>query len=168
MKKRLILVLLFFGCLVTACDKENEMPQTECTTVQLINNDTGPRFDKVMVLYEDADYLIKAPVNLFVSDLYSYINNYETYLSTVNNIVNDAKTLDILTVNTYFPDDRITSVLAHLLENGHCYVYSKKESVPLEELCFEKFSCPAPVAGAFGRRFYLKNKLFFEIADGNC
>lgn len=55
-----------------------------------------------------------------------------------------------------------------MLENGHCHVYSKKDADALKELCLQKFNCPAPIAGAFGRKFYFKSKLFLEIVDGNC
>lgn len=103
MKKSLSILMLFFSCLFTGCEKDNEELKNQCESIQLINNDTGLRFDKLIILYEDSDYLIKAPVNLFVSDLNSYLFDYESYLSTVTKIVNDAKVSDTLNVDDYFP-----------------------------------------------------------------
>ncbi|MBF9253409.1 hypothetical protein I2I11_08905 [Pontibacter sp. 172403-2] len=168
MKANLPLLLLFCLALLTACNKDEVAPENICETVTLIANDTGLRFDKTIVLYEDSAYLIKAPINLFVSDLYGYFVDYGDYLSTVGQIVNAAEAQDTLYVENYFPTEQKMSVVAHVLERGDCYVYSKRRQSALKELCLTRFSCAAPVAGVLGREFYFDEKLFLKIVDGNC
>ena len=163
--------LLFYFCflLLTNCKKANVAPENLCEKVALIDADTGAWFDKTIVLYEDSEYLIKAPVGQFVSDLYSFlVVDYEDYLSTIDKIANDAKERDTLQVEDYFPARKKMSVVALMLENGDCYVYSKKKQSPLKELCLTRFSCAAPLAGAFRREFYFDEILFLKIVDGNC
>ena len=162
MKANLPLLLLFF-CIVslTACKKGNVTPENTCETVALIDNDTGLRFDKTIILYEDSDYLIKAPINLFVSDLYSFlVVDYEDYLSTVDKIVNAAKEQDTLHVDDYFSTEKKMSIVAHMLEKGDCYVYYKKKQGAQKELCLTRFSCAAPLAGILAGSFTLMKNYF--------
>ena len=170
MKARPVLLFLFCLMLLISCKKDNITPENICETVALIDADTGAWFDKTIMLYEDSDYLIKAPVGLFISDLYRFpVIDYEDYLYTIDKIANDAKEQDTLHVEDYFLSQRKISVVAHMLEKGDCYVYSKKkQGAPLKELCLTRFGCAAPLAGAFGRKFYFEGLLFLEIVDGNC
>ena len=171
MKRNVILVIgwLSGAVLLPGCQKEEEvLVNKECEPVPLISDEGEGWFEKEILLFEDQEYLIKAPLSLVISDLNEVLIHYEEYLKVVDQIVTDAKEQDKLKISDYFSDEQKDYLIAHVLETGHCYVYSKKSSAALAEVCVEKYSCPGPLSGQGGRRLFLNDQLFLEVIDYVC
>ena len=138
------------------------------TTVSLMESGNYSIFEKTVILFEDENYLIKTPLFYFLSDISDpFIYSYNQYLSTLEKILSDGKTHDLLYSSSYFNTHQINFVLALFLENGHCYFYDKKNGNNIKQVVVEYWGySPAPLAGAGGRRFYINNNvLFLETVD---
>jgi hypothetical protein len=80
--------------------------------------------------------------------------------------INDGTIKDILIVSDYMKY-RCDSVytLAYYLETGKCYLFDKQVKKSIKTIQVEKYSEGKPMESMEGRRFYIKNKLFFQTLD---
>lgn len=159
-----IVVLIFYGC-----EKEDESIENEKITIDLIANDELVSFAKTMVIFEDEEYLVKSPLQIFIGGLGNYyFDDYSEFLNTIDRISKDASTVDLLLAKDYFAQEQMDHLLAHFLESGNCLIYDKAADKIILEIEMEQYHCAAPLAGSGGRRFYIDNKLFFELIDYIC
>jgi len=104
--------------------------------------------------------------------LYNYINSYpfdvlDGYdgIKERVNLESENKDTLLMTDYLYYIKDS-TYILAYHLENGSCLIYDKKTKKIIPTIKMEEWrDSPAPLAGAGGRRFYIKNELFLETID---
>jgi hypothetical protein len=67
---------------------------------------------------------------------------------------------------------RLKYLVAGLLENGQCFVYSKKENKRALKVRIQSYSySPKPINGVsfggyVGRRFFIDNQLILDVLDG--
>jgi hypothetical protein len=163
-----ILSVLIF---ITACEnnKNDNNSDDQSVMINLIDTDANILFEKTVIIFESEQYLVKSPLNYFISDLDDFIfNDYDSYLSIIDSIISDGETQNILFANNYFEDDRLEYLLAHFLQSGNCYLYDKINSINIQQIRMERFSCRHPLAGSMGRDFYIDENLFLEIIDGIC
>lgn len=168
--KRISLCLLIvLGLLLSGCEKENEdiIREEQPVIIQLIESDTYGIFEKTMIMYEDQHYLIQSPLSYFIGELSDfYFHDYDSYLTTIENIISDGETRDTLLVGDYFESQRLVYIIAHILEKGKCHIYNKVDRSTVFQITIEKWEfSPAPLAGAGGRRFYINGELFLETTD---
>lgn len=165
--KQLLALALPLTLLLTACEKNSEDPKSPKTTIELIKSDAYAIFDKYVVIYEDSRYLIKSPLNNFISELdYTFIHDYPSYLSTLNRIVSDGASRDSLNAKDYFNEDRMKFLLAQFLQSGQCYIKDKNSSTSVPTVVMEIWGgSSAPLSGAGGRKFYINGELFLETTD---
>ena len=139
----------------------------EKITVSLMERDDYSVFEKMVVLYENESYLIKAPLSHFLSEMdKNYLHKYDEHISSLEKVISDGQKSNLLLSSSYFDKHRIDYVLAHFLEYGQCYIYDKKDKKTVKQITVEYWGdSSAPLAGAGGRRFYINNVLFRETTD---
>ncbi len=152
----LIILLAFQGC------RKNE--KINGVTVKLIEKDDPAIFKKSVILYDSTDYLIKTPLDTFLTGF--PFNTSSEYDDMKAKAINDGTTKDILSVSDYliYTSDSIF-ILAYYLETGKCFVYDKHSRSGVKTVVVEPFLTGGPIASTEGRRFYLNNKRFFETID---
>ncbi|MCB9000348.1 MAG: hypothetical protein H6537_00045 [Bacteroidales bacterium] len=164
--KILLPALLLFSLL--SCEKDDSSETENCKSfnVSLMERDDYYIFDKTVILFDNENYLVKTPLAYFLSNLNSIFVDYDKYLSTVEKVVADGQTSNLLYASAYFDTGSLDFVIAAFLENGQCYVYNKITNKAVEQVFVEYWGChSAPLAGAGGRRFYIENTLFLETTD---
>jgi hypothetical protein len=133
--------------------------------VNLIANESPYLFAKTVILFDDNNYLIKTPLDSFIIGHPFYLHD-GYYNSYKDKAVNDSRTLDVLYVDDYMPYEQDTIyTLAYHLENGSCYMWDKKAKRSIKTIYVEKYSEGGPMASREGRRFYIKDQLFFYTVD---
>ena len=140
----------------------------EKITVSLMERDDYVVFEKMVVLYENENYLIKAPLSHFLSEMDKdyFVHRYDEHISTLEKVISDGQKNNLLHSSSYFDNHRIDYVLAHFLEYGQCHIYDKKNRKNVKQITVEYWGhSPAPLAGAGGRKFYINNGLFLETTD---
>jgi hypothetical protein len=144
-------------------DKDNlEIEESVKITVLLLERGDYATFDKTVILYEDENYLIKTPLYHFLCNMDNLLGaDYEGDLSTLEKIVFDGKTKDLLYSSLYF-GDKTDYVLANFLENGLCYLYDKKNEDNVKQVVIEYWKNSSR---AGERKFYINNALFMESVD---
>ena len=106
---------------MSGCEKEDEdiIREEQPVIIQLIESDTYGIFEKTMIMYEDQHYLIQSPLSYFIGELSDfYFYDYDSYLTTIENIISDGETGDTLLVGDYFESQRLVYIIAHILEKG--------------------------------------------------
>ncbi len=168
-KIKLFFLTGFFIFSLFSCEKNNDPTNEECKkfTVFLMERDDYVIFEKTVMLFENEKYLVKTPLNYFLSDLDNlFATDYDRYLNTLEKIVTDGQNLDILYASTYFNSNSLDFVLADFLESGHCFVFDKQNNKVILQILVEYWGCNSPpLAGAGGRKFYISNDLFLETTD---
>ena len=133
-------------------------------TVSLLESDTSIGFEQTVILFENEDYLIKAPLYSFISGMNNLFGlDYDKFLSILKKIIADGKENNLLYSSTYFDTYRSGYVLANCLENGLCYCYDKKNERIVKQIVFDYTRNTVSLAGE--RKFYLDNTLFLETVD---
>jgi len=80
--------------------------------------------------------------------------------------INDGIQKNVLVVSDYMPTKGDTIyTLAYYLEKGSCYMFDKNAKQCIKTIYIEKYVEGGPMSSMGGRRFYIKNKLFFETVD---
>jgi len=163
-------IIIFFD--ITGCKKDNDKPEINTQlddrtkNVQLISDDKYAMFEKTIVMFDDENYIVKSPLNLFISDLDDYYVDYTQYLNTIESIVHDAKLKDILYATDYYNNADKDYILAHILESGNCFMSNKKESRVILQIVVEEWGgSSGPLSGSGGRNFYVEGKLFLRTTD---
>ncbi|MCF8381027.1 MAG: hypothetical protein K9H49_15745 [Bacteroidales bacterium] len=156
----LALITLFFA----GCEKEEEK-DLNFLSIELMTEDNPSVFTKTIILFEDSDYLIK-------TNLDNYINSYPFdvlfgYDVIKEKVILDSENQDTLLMTDYlFHAKDSTYILAYHLENGCCLIFDKNDNKIISKIKMDEWGfSPAPLAGAGGRRFYIKNELFLETTD---
>jgi hypothetical protein len=160
MEKAIILLALMLSSF--GCKKDN--PEIKGVTVNLIANDDPIFFKKSVILFDDSNYLIKTPLDTFVLGYpFKFSDGYDDMKAKA---INDGTIKDILIVSDYMKY-RCDSVytLAYYLETGKCYLFDKQVKKSIKTIQVEKYSEGKPMESMEGRRFYIKNKLFFQTLD---
>jgi hypothetical protein len=130
-----------------------------------MTDDNPSVFAKTVILFENNDYLIKTNLNNYINaypfdGLYGYDNLKERVKLESQN----RDTL-LMTDYLYHTSDSVY-ILAYHLEKGSCLVFDKNAKRIITTVKIERWgNNPAPLAGAGGRKFYIKNKLFLETLD---
>jgi len=173
--KRLILLIipaLICGMMFTfaGCKEKDNLDNesNKTITVSLLESDDYAIFEKTVILYEDENYLIKTPLYYFIDNInIFFLDDYNSQFNTLEKIISDGKTNDMLYSSSYFDKVRIDYVLAHFLEIGFCYFYDKKNENNIRQVVVEYWGYnSAPLSGAGGRKFYINNHvLFMETTD---
>ena len=170
--KRLALIIipaLICGLVFTGCEKTDVVIEetSKKITVSLIHSDTDPVFEKTVILYESENYLIKTPLVLFLGNIsYYFIDEYDKHFSTLERIICDGKTNNLLYSSTYLDTNQIEYMLADFLENGQCYFYDKKHKTNIKQVVVEFWGYTTPLAKSGKRKFYINdNVLFWEVVD---
>ena len=144
-----------------------ERKDTLVTLLQNINN------DKVIILLEDNDVIVKTPLSLFEKNLKLWLeknpqlNEDKTLL---DKIVLASKNKDVIDAEKIAEEnklkDRLGYRIADLLESGNCLIIDKKTMKPLTNIKVQNYSyfC-GPLCGDGGRRFYVGNTMIFSVMD---
>jgi hypothetical protein len=159
MKK--LLSLLIFVCLFYSCHKNDS--EIYGTTINLMPTDDPGIFIKTVILYDQADYLIKTPLDSFLLGAPCI---WDGYGDKKTKVINDSQSKDILVVSDYlkFATDSST-ILSYYLETGKCLVLEKKSKKTIKTILFNNYSEGKAMQSYGGRRFYIKNKLFLQTVE---
>lgn len=149
---------------IAGCEKEEEN-DLNLSTIDLMTDDNPSVFAKTVILFENNDYLIKTNLDNYINSYpFDVLYGYDDIKEQVNLISENQDTL-LMTDYLHHVKDS-TYILAYHLENGSCLIYDKNTKKIIPTIKMEKWSdSPAPLAGAGGRRFYIKNELFLETTD---
>ena len=152
----LVIIVSIYGC-------KKDTPEIKGVVVNLISNDDPIIFKKSVILFDYSNYLIKTPLDTFII---GYPFNMDGYTDLKNKAINDGALKDILIVSDYLKSksDSINT-LAYYLETGKCYLFDKQVKKSIKTIQVEKYSEGKPMESMEGRRFYIKNKLFFQTLD---
>ena len=136
-------------------------------TVSLIEHDSDTFFENTVILYEDENYLVKTPLFYFLGNLKAFFPyDYKKHFSTLEEIISDSKTSNLLYSSFYFEKNMMHYVLAHFLETGCCYFYDKQKESNAKRVLIEYWSDMGELSGGAGRRFYIyDNTLFLWTVD---
>jgi hypothetical protein len=158
--KNFIFLLIFF-IVFQGCRKNEKI---NGVTVKLIEKEDPVIFKKSVILYDSTDYLIKTPLDTFVTGF--PFNTSSEYDDMKAKAINDGLYKDILSVRDYaiYTSDSIF-ILASYLETGKCFVFDKHSRSGVRTVVVETFLTGDKLSAAEGRRFYLNNKLFLETID---
>jgi len=161
MKKLPFLLLLFVS--LCSCDKESF--EIKGDPVDLIINDNPLIFNKTVVLFNDNNYLIKTPLDTFIIG-YPFNLHDGYYSSYKDKAFEDSGFNDVLEIYDYMPYVQDTIYcLAYHFENGSCYMWDKHAKKNIKTIYIEEYSEGKPMASWGGRRFYIRDKLFFSTVD---
>lgn len=162
MKK--IIFLIFTTLFIAGCEKE-EVNDLNLLSIDLMTEDNPSVFAKTVILFESNDYLIKTNLDNYINSYpFDVLYGYDDIKERVNLYSENQDTL-LMTDYLYHTKDS-TYILAYHLENGSCLIFDKMTKKIIPTIKMEVWGdSPAPLAGAGGRRFYIKNELFIETTD---
>jgi len=173
MKTKFIFLIYFISLFPLAANSQNKLragedrKDTLVTLMQNINN------DKVLILFEDNDVIVKTSLSLFEDNMKqwledrSYLNDDKTLLDKIilaskdNDTINAEKIAEENKLK-----DRLQYRIADMLESGNCLIVDKKTTKPLTEIKVQTYSyfC-GPLCGDGGRRFFVGNTMIFSVMD---
>lgn len=135
--------------------------------INLMTDDNPDFFAKTVILFENDKYLVKTNLDLYIS---TYPFDSKHYSKILERVIKDSKNQDTLIMRNYTVCHNDSSfVLAHHMEKGTCHIYDKINKKIIPEVIMEIWwDIPGPGRGDGGRRFYLKNELFYETYDWVC
>ncbi len=162
--KKIIFLILTSLLIIAGCEKE-EGNDMNLLSIDLMTDDNPTIFAKTVILFENSDYLIKTNLDTYINSypfdvLYGYDAIKEQVIQVSNN-----QDIIVMTDYLYHPKDSIY-ILAYHLENGSCLIFDKNANKIIPTIKMEEWGdSPALLAGAGGRRFYIKKELFLETTD---
>lgn len=135
--------------------------------INLLTDDNPDFFAKTVILYENDQYLVKTNLNLYIS---TYPFDSSDYGKVLQRVVKDSKNQDTLIMWKYTVCHGDSAfVLAHHMEKGTCLIYDKVNNEIIPKIIMEVWwDIPGPGMGDGGRRFYIKDELFYETYDWVC
>jgi len=160
--KKLVLFLIIFPS-ICGCTKDSF--EIKGDPVNLISNDRTSNFDKSVILFHDNNYLIKTPLDSFI--LGHPFNLHDGYYDNYKNkAINDGMLKNTLLIYDYMPykGDTIYT-LAYHLEKGSCFMWDAHARKSIKTIYVEHYSSGGPMTSSGGRKFYIKDKLFFSTID---
>jgi len=137
-------------------------------TISLMERDDYAIFEKTVILHEDENYLIKAPLFYFLGSVNDFLVQTGTKGGSVispfiEQIIFDGKKNNVLYSSSYFQDKfMLDRVLSIFLESGQCHVYDKNSHNSIRQVKMEDYWTDS----YGGRRFYfIDNIKFIETLD---
>jgi hypothetical protein len=155
-----LFILSIFATLIWSCSHDSEI---NGVAINLIKNDDPDLFARSVILYDQADYFIKTPLDTFLS---GYPCNKNGYGDMRTKAISDGQTMNVLNASDYFKlnSDSIHSLI-YYLENGSCLVKEKTSNKIISTILVETYSEGEPMSSTCGRKFYINNKLFLKTVD---
>lgn len=156
-------LILFAALVVVGCEKkENDL---NLLTIELIASDNPDFFRKTVILFEDANYLVKTNFETYINE-YPFDGFMQGYDEIRIEAISDTSEFNVIKMVDYLDhaNDSVYILATHL-ENGTCLLYDKKSKSIVKSIQMEEYEEGAPLAGHGGRRFFIKGELFLESVD---
>jgi len=161
--KRIIFLILAV-ILISGCEKKED-DNSNFSSINLMTDDSPSLFTKTVILFENNNYLIKTNLDKYISSYpFGVLDEYDDIKVQV---IQDTNIDNVIVMTDYLhhPNDS-NYILGYHLENGSCLIIDKKTNKTIPSIKMKVWGgSPSPLAGAGGRRFYIKNKLFLETTD---
>jgi hypothetical protein len=149
--------IIFFSALVTLICSCDHNSGTSAITINLIKQDDPILLARSVILYDQVDYLIKTPLDTFLS---GYPFNKNGFSDMKTKAINDSQTKNVLIATDYLKyDSDSIHTLVYYLENGSCLVLDKISNKIITTIRIETYLEGDPGISTGGRRFYINNKL---------
>ena len=166
MKKIIFIIAIIlsgWGCIKVNPDPGNNNNSDTEITVNLIANDDPKIFSKSVILSDGIDYVIKTPLNTFLSGYPFILDGYSDLKAKA---ISDGTQKDILMLHDYIKSgsDSINTV-AYYLQSGRCYIFDKQSKTSIKTILESTYKFVSPVDTRSGRRFYIEIKLLLETVD---
>jgi len=158
-----VIIASVWGCSINSPDTDSQNSSGTDVTVNLITSDNPTLFSKTTILSDNSYYLIKTPLNAFLSGYPFILAGYGDLKAKA---INDGTLKDTLYLSDYLKSsaDSIKSI-AYYLQTGNCYLYDKQSQTDIKSIYYATYKAVSPVDTRSGRRFYIESKLFLETVD---
>jgi hypothetical protein len=117
-------------------------------------------FGKSVILHEDENFIIKTPLDSFLTGFPLFVYGYE---EMQNKLVSDSVNADVLFAADYMLWSEHDQTTAYYLERGSCFILDKKENKSIGLVRIDRSVTHELTGTRYISRYYINQRFLFEM-----